>query len=66
MNKKLKDDLQGVNEDRKNFIEALENMHSYLEFSADRSNSQECEYYLALRNYLEQIIRELQAQEKRL
>lgn len=57
-------DGESFEEQRAKFVQALENMRTYLEFAADRSNVQESEYYLALRNYLEVTIRELQSQQK--
>lgn len=53
MNKSSHDDKQ------QEFVRALIEARDYLEFSADKANYSDSQYYLAVRNYLEQILKEI-------
>lgn len=40
-------------------VRALIEVRDYLEFSAEKGNFSDSQYYLAVRNYLEQILKEI-------
>ena len=53
MSKSLQDDKQPE------LIRALIEARDYLEFSAEKANFVDSQYYLAVRNFLEQVIKEI-------
>lgn len=44
---------------QREFVRALEEALDYLEFSADKSNFVDSQYYLAVRNYIQLVLKEI-------